>query len=124
MYPVQQYVGEKKIDSISLHVYHLDGILESVLYEDEGQGLEYRIGQYNHLVFEVKGTLNSLRIKKKAVHKGYQADYKKYKIHLHGLPFNPNHAAVDGKINELTYTKRTFVFHFGSNADFEEIVII
>lgn len=123
-YPVQQYVGEKHIETLALHVYHLDGSLTSTLYEDSGQGYEYQEGQYNVSSFKVKGTMSTLKISKEETFRGYEPQYRKYEIHLHGLPFNPNHAMVDGKKVELKYTKRSFVFHFSTNAHFQEISII
>ena len=122
-YPVQQFVGEKRIDTLSLHIYHIDGQLTSVLYEDAGDGYGYKEGGYNLLGFDVEGSVKSLRIRKRIEHGGYQAEYLQYEISLHGLPFNPMKATIDGEKIEMKYTKRSYVFRFGCKIDFGEIHI-
>lgn len=123
MYPVQQYVGEKKIDTLSLHIYHVDGLLVSTLYEDEGEGYGYQQGQFNWLKFEVEGTTKTFTIKRKTEHEGHKTSYNQYEIFLHGLPFNPMRAQIDGEKIEMKYTKRSYVFRFNCKKEFNEIKI-
>ena len=98
-YPVQQYVGEKEIKELTLHVYFIDGSLPSMLYEDSGDGYDYEIGSHACKTFRVTGTSTSLSIsQKKEGH--YNPSYKTYKIMLHGLPFTIGKAEVDGIYTE------------------------
>jgi alpha-glucosidase len=122
-YPVQQYVGEKKIEAVNLHIYHVDGKVESVLYEDAGDGYAHQNGEKNVIKFAVEGNAKSLRIQKTVEHSGYKSSHKKYEVYLHGLPFNPFKSEADGQKVELKYTKRSYVFHFTLQKDFKEILI-
>jgi alpha-glucosidase len=98
-YPVQQYVGEKTITEISLHVYYINGSLPSMLYEDSGDGYDYKKGHFVKKAFRVTGTKSSLTISQKT--KGsYESTYATYKIMLHGLPFDIASCDVDGLIIE------------------------
>ena len=123
-YPVQQYVGEKKIETLSLHVYHTDHELESTLFEDAGEGYGYHRKEYNHVKFIVKGNAKSLNISRKIIENGFITEYDNYEIVIHGLPFNPKHAEVDGEIVELKYIKRSYIFRLNCNLDFKTISII
>lgn len=123
MYPVQQYVGEKKIDTLSLHIYHVDGTLTSTLFEDEGEGYGHKEGRYNLLKFDVEGTLKTFTVKRRLEHEGYLSSYNQVEIFLHGLPFNPMKAEVDGERVEMKYIKRSNVFRFNCKKDFKEIRI-
>jgi alpha-glucosidase len=94
-YPVQQYVGEKKIEELTLHVYFLDGSLPSMLYEDRGDGYEYESGQATSKTFRVTGTPQSLAITQ-TQEGAYRPGYQTYKVMIHGLPFTIGQADADG----------------------------
>ena len=97
MYPVQQYVGEKKIDVLSLHVYYIKGEESSVLYEDEGNGYGYKEGNYNLKKFIVKGAEKSLELEQ--INQGhFDQEYNQYEIIMHGLPFKPTSITLNGKL--------------------------
>ena len=122
-YPVQHYVGEKKIETLSIHVYHLEGEHTSVLFEDEGEGYGYARNEYNLVKFHVSGDAKQLTIKRSVDHSGYATQYQSYDVYLHGLPFNPIKSEVDGNKVELKYTKRSYVFRLNCTSDFETIVV-
>jgi alpha-glucosidase len=94
-FPIQQYVGEKKIEELTLHVYYIDGSLPSMLYEDRGDGYEYESGQSTTKTFRVTGTPQSLAITQTR-EGGYDPGYRNYKIVFHGLPFTIGQADADG----------------------------
>lgn len=123
MYPVQQYVGEKRIHHLYLHIYYINGYLESTLFEDEGEGYGYSEGKYNLLKFQVSGTPKNVNIRRVLEQAGYKPSYDSYEIHLHGLPFTPHSAEIDGVSVELKYTKRSGVFHFKCTSSFAEMEI-
>lgn len=95
-YPVMQYVGERKVEQLTLHVYYKNGTENSVLYEDAGDGYEYMHGGYKVKTFILQGSTHQLQITQ--VEKGnFTADYTTYRLVVHGLPFQPTACRVDGK---------------------------
>ncbi|NQY11817.1 MAG: DUF4968 domain-containing protein [Flavobacteriales bacterium] len=85
-FPIMQYVGEKKIDVLSLHVYFKIGEHESVLYQDHGDNLAYKQGIYSIKHFKLVGSQQSIIITQRK-HGLFNSSYKFYKIIIHGLPF-------------------------------------
>ena len=83
-YPVQQYVGEKTIDVLTLHIYYKDGIEVSYLYEDKGDGYEYESGESAIKIFTFTGADTSCSIAQ-AIEGDFSASYQQYKIVLHGF---------------------------------------
>lgn len=93
-YPVQQFVGEKNIEALTLQVYYGASATKSVLYEDAGDGYDYKDGKCNIKTFEVHGLSKGL-----AVHQtkegNYNPTYQTYEVCFHGLPFEPQSCLVD-----------------------------
>lgn len=85
-YPVQQYVGEKDIDKLTLDVYYKNGKEVSTVYEDSNDGFDYKKGRYSLRSFKLTGKDNELIIQHHKVGK-YSTRYQKFKLKLHGLPF-------------------------------------
>jgi len=56
-YPIQQYVGEKTIEELTLDVYYKNGKEDSDLYEDADDGYDYTKGRYSlkKLNLQIKG---------------------------------------------------------------------
>ena len=54
-YPVQQYVGEKNFDKITLDVYYKKGKESSKLYDDAHDGYDYKKGRFSLRTFKVTG---------------------------------------------------------------------
>ena len=94
-YPVQQYVGEKEIKVLTLHVYFTEGSLSSILYEDKGDDYDYTAGLFLKKTFRVTGTGTSLSISQKTEGK-YEPTYETYQVILHNLPFKIDTGSVDG----------------------------
>ena len=59
-YPVQQYVGEKKFDEITLDVYYKKGKEVSELFSDANDGYDYTKGRYSLRSFSLTGRDNEL----------------------------------------------------------------
>jgi alpha-glucosidase len=95
-YPVQQYVGEKKIDELLLEVYYKEGIETSEVYEDAGNGYNYKKGRYSLINFKLTGKDKSLTIQ---LFKdgSFETEYEKLKFNFHGLPFKMNKVMVDNE---------------------------
>jgi alpha-glucosidase len=94
--PIQQYVGEFKINELSLHTYYCKGTVQSSLYDDKGDGYQYQEGQYIYRTFDTKGTDKSFEIYQSSVG-DYESDYSTYRLILHGMPFKIKTIQVDGK---------------------------
>jgi len=97
MQPVMQYVGEKVVEELTLHVYYpSNGPLESVLYDDGGEGYAYQQGQKTVRRFRVAADANGLTISQ-TTEGAYQPSYHTYRVVLHGLPTAMEVAAADGQ---------------------------
>ncbi|MDP5171385.1 MAG: glycoside hydrolase family 31 protein [Bacteroidia bacterium] len=104
--PVMQHTGEKRIHTLSLHVYYKHGHHESVLYTDAGEGYDHESGQYSLHSFSVNGSPQGLYLSQR-VTGNFVPDYQQYKIVLHGLPFSPSECLVDSDITEIRYSDET-----------------
>lgn len=93
-FPVMQYVGEKEIEVLTLHLYYTKGECSSKLYQDHGDNLAYQQGIYSIKDFSVKGKANALELtqEKEGL---YNSSYKFYNIVVHGLPFKPSKVVND-----------------------------
>lgn len=103
MYPIMQYVGEKKVDTLTLHIYNTEDVNVSMLYEDAGDGYGYENGEKSVKTFTVFGTAESLSIAQ-AIEGEFNTEYSELKIILHGLPYKPSSILVD---NEVVKAKTT-----------------
>ncbi len=93
-YPVQQYVGEKTIEELTLDVYYKTGKERSVVYEDAGDGYDYKKGRYCLRIFKLTGKEKELIIQHHKEGK-YVTGYQKFNIKLHGLPFTVKAVQLD-----------------------------
>ncbi len=95
-YPIQQYVGEKKIDELLLEVYYKEGIETSEVYEDAGNGYNYKKGRYSLINFKLTGKEKSLTIQ---LFKdgSFETEYETFKLNFHGLPFTMDKVMVDNE---------------------------
>ncbi|AOW21412.1 glycoside hydrolase family 31 protein [Urechidicola croceus] len=107
-YPIQQYVGEKKIEELVLDTYFKIGKEKSEVYEDAHDGYDYIKGRYSLRNFTLVGKESSLTIQQFKFGK-YTTPYKTFELKLHGLPFKIDSVEVD---NEKVDIKK-----LGSNGD-------
>ena len=99
-YPIQQYVGEKKIDQLSLDAYYKEGVEQSTLYEDEQEGFDYTKGIYSLRNFKLNGKKNELIIQQ-FKDGTFITEYETIKINLIGLPFKIETIELDNEIISL-----------------------
>lgn len=98
-YPVQQYVGEKKIDQLVLDIYFKLGKENSTVYEDAQEGYDYTKGYYSIRNFKLNGKSKELIIQQ-FKDGTYITPYETFKINLIGLPFQIEAIEVDNeKVN-------------------------
>jgi len=95
-YPVQQYVGEKEFEEITLDVYYKFGKEKSVLYEDAQDGYDYNKGRFSLRTFNLTGKDKELIIQ---LHKEgeFMTNYSKFRINLIGLPFKVSSIEIDNE---------------------------
>ncbi|MDP5060800.1 MAG: glycoside hydrolase family 31 protein [Maribacter sp.] len=99
-YPIQQYVGEKKIEELVLEVYYKEGIESSEVYEDSDDGYDYKKGRYSLSNYKLTGKENSLTIQlfKDGT---FETEYKMIKLNFHGLPFEIDSVMIDNESIDL-----------------------
>ncbi|NIK93374.1 DUF4968 domain-containing protein [Mangrovimonas sp. CR14] len=103
-YPVQQYVGEKVIDEVVLDVYYKKGKEDSQFFDDSHDGYDYTKGRFCLRTFKLTGRDNQLIIQQ---HKegSFETEYKKFKIQIHGLPFEITNIELDNESKPLEHLK-------------------
>ncbi|WP_282079200.1 glycoside hydrolase family 31 protein [Aquimarina algiphila] len=97
-YPIQQYVGEKKIEELKLEVYYKLGNKEvSKVYEDALDGYDYAKGRFSLRSFSFTGKENEIIIQQ---HKDgtYVTEYETMQIELIGLPFEIKEIEIDNVV--------------------------
>lgn len=95
-YPVQQYVGEKKIEQLKVDVYFKDGVETSTVYEDQQDGYDYKKGRYSLRNFRLKGKIDGMSIQQ-FKDGSYITEYETIKLHFHGLPFKIKTIEIDNE---------------------------
>ena len=95
-FPVMNYVGEKIVEEVTLHVYYKLGVEGSMLYEDAGDGYDYEKGIYNEKEFKLTGSTKDLQIEQDR--KGhFETSYDHYRIVIHALPAMANSIFINDK---------------------------
>jgi alpha-glucosidase len=101
MWPTIQYVGDTPPDEVRLRVYAGSG--ETTLYEDAGEGLEYRDGEYRWSYFTCK-FLPSGQFAIEWRRAGqYQPPYKQIRVEVVGISGEPESVVMDGQSAPIWY---------------------
>jgi len=95
-YPIQQYVGEKEFDEITLDVYYKKGKETSTLFDDAHDGYDYTKGRYSLRTLKLTGKKDELIIQQHKSGK-FDAAYKTFKLNLIGLPFKISTIQIDNE---------------------------
>ncbi|MGJ8665281.1 MAG: glycoside hydrolase family 31 protein [Patiriisocius sp.] len=95
-FPIQQYVGEKNFDEVTLDVYYKHGKEISTFYDDAHDGYDYTKGRFSLRTFKLTGRSNELIIQQHKSGK-FDATYSKFKLNLLGLPFNITKIEIDNE---------------------------
>ncbi|PTX62681.1 alpha-glucosidase [Kordia periserrulae] len=122
-YPVQQYVGEKKIDEVTLDVYYTEGKERSQLFDDAHDGYDYTKGRYSLRTFKITGKPKELIIQQHKEGK-YICEYEKFRLNIHGLPFKIKEIQLDNVTVPLKDVKASASGDIIVDKDFSEIHII
>jgi alpha-glucosidase len=97
MAPPMQYVGERPVDRLTLHVYPGDG--ESQLYEDDGRTWAFRDGEYRltRFALSTNGSPLSRLDLCRQVEGRYKPEYQNFEVVIHGVDRLPRTALADGQ---------------------------
>jgi alpha-glucosidase len=93
-YPIMQYVGEKKLEQLTLWAYYSKDKTRSTVYEDACDGYDYQKGNYCEKTFTLSAKDNEITIRQH-INGKYEPDYDKYDLQLVGLPFEPVSVLLD-----------------------------
>jgi alpha-glucosidase len=104
-YPIMQSTQERPVDELMLHVFYGTGETNSQLYEDQGDGFEYKEGAYSLKEFTLLGKADSLQLEQKKSGNQYDS-YLKTNVFLYGLPFEPKSCEVDGASVKFNMSSR------------------
>jgi alpha-glucosidase len=99
-YPIQQYVGEKVVEELKLDIYYKNGKEKSEVYEDTGDGYDYKKGRYSLRNFTLIGKKDSLTIQQYKSGK-YITTYENFDIQFFGLPFEIKTVTIDNEVLDL-----------------------
>lgn len=92
-WPEAQYVGENAVDTLLLRVYPGDS--ETILYEDDGEGMAYEKGAYRWVYITCNWDEDGRFIINRRVAGQYTPAYTRMKIEVVGLDEEPMHVRVD-----------------------------
>ena len=119
-YPVQQYVGEKKFDEITLDVYYKIGKEQSQLYDDAHDGYDYKKGRYSLRTFKLTGKKKEFILQQHKEGK-FNAEYSKFNIVIHNLPFTITSVQIDNVEVDLTGVSMQKTHAITIDKDFTEL---
>jgi alpha-glucosidase len=123
MAPIMQYVGEFIPEQLFLHVYVSSIEHTSHLYEDHGDGNEYKDGMKVEKTFVTSGDKKIYTITQ-LIDGPYNPVYSSYELTIHGLEFKPKSCEVDGvAIHIDVINPDNHFIRFDASKTFEKIVI-
>ena len=122
-FPVQQYVGEKKIDEVTLDVYYKEGKESSQLFSDAQDGYDYTKGRYSLRNFKLTGRKKELIINQFKEGK-FITEYTQFKVCIHGLPFEIGEIQVDNEVIPLKHLKINGTHSMTIDKNFSELHLI
>ena len=119
MQPKMQYVDEFEFPALDLHVYFSNEENRSLLYEDKGDGLEYKEGEKCIRTFD-SGVANKEYFVKQSVEGPYSSSYDSFNLIFHGFE-KPSEIYVDGDNKVSGLKKKGKTYSLKVNRDFSEI---
>ena len=121
-YPIQQYVGEKVIEEVTLDVYYKKGKERSQLFDDAHDGYDYTKGRFSLRTFKLSGKPNQLIIQQHKEGK-FITSYENFKVRIHDLPFDISEIHLDNEIIPLEHLKLNGTHSMIVNKNFSQLLI-
>jgi alpha-glucosidase len=112
-----QYVGEQKIEYLTLDVYYTIGKEKSVVYEDAADGYDYKKGRFSIRNLTYRGKENEIIISQYKDGK-FITEYETLRFNFIGLPFEIDRIEVDNvniSFEELSYDAITQTLYIDKN---------
>ena len=123
LWPVQQYVGEKNIDVLTLRVFTAPGGEPGVLYEDDGESPtadrteDRRLSRFAVLTGESAGTMT---IQREIVSGSYHPGYRQVRLEIFGLAAEPHVVTLDeGQVLNSAWVEGQFIVDIDATGPFE-----
>ena len=116
----RQSTSEPLADTRELHVYHGEGERVSVLYEDRGEGHDYRQGESLVRRFRVSADTGLLVLTQER-EGDYDPGYRRFQIVFHGLPGAHPEVHCDEAPASVTNVGRTSIVAVGP--EFERVEV-
>ncbi len=91
------YVGEKKIESLQLHVYPIPGKFRSTFYEDDGISYNYEKGQFSLTEFELNCSKKKVLFSIVPKVKNFEPEYENYLVVVHNVGNTIKTIQINGK---------------------------
>lgn len=122
-WPQMQFVGEKPVKEITLHVFFKEGEEQSHLYLDDGENMGYKNGQYEIIRFDLKGDKHAMRIWQNSLG-SFQGKLEKFKLIITGLPFEATEYTIDGKLHRIGERNKAIgKIKFSVDKNFHEVTL-
>ncbi len=120
LYPVMQYTNEKPVGTLSLNIYYTEEQKEQYLYEDEGEGYEYKKKNYSLKIFHTKAKKKSYHIHQET--KGhFKTTYDQIELNIVGLPEKIKSCTIEDK--DVKFVKTNSGIRLLVEKDFKVLVI-
>lgn len=116
LYPVMQYTSERPVEELTLNIYYKNGREISELYEDRGEGLEYKMGKYSLKTFEFRANDKGMILDQTKIGE-FKPSYQKTILNFIGFPTEITTIQIDGNMVDRNENG------FATNADFRRIVV-
>lgn len=121
-YPVMQFTGEKKLEFLKLVVYYGEGEKHSYDYTDHGDTFAFEQEVYLERHFVQTGAVDQMTIRQQRTGL-FTERYDKYRLYFVGVPFEVQHATVDGLRTELQFDKDANQHFIEVDNDFKKLVL-
>lgn len=116
-YPVQNYIGEKEIETLVLDIY--PGVGKYTHYQDDGESFNYTDGAYNLYEFSMEEK-EKLLIDIKILHNQYEKQYKKFELRINNIEVKK--VLVNDEKFEFKYIDKALVFILEAKDSLIEVV--
>ena len=126
-YPVQQFVGEKEIKTLELNVYYSPTYTETELYEDAGEGMDYKNKAFSVTVFSVSSTEDEMILSRFVDRETYASSPNwssktGFDIQFYGIPFVVSAVEIDGQ--NVDFEVVANVYRVKIDGAFNEVVLV
>jgi alpha-glucosidase len=103
LWPQMQYVGERRVDVVTLLVYAAEGVGVATWYEDAGDGYEQERGEYARREVRCVGEQGMVRVTVSEQEGTYEPEWERLAIEVRGVVREPQEVQLVGEGGEVTW---------------------